>query len=101
MLTVAAGGSLMMPRNLGISDGPDSELDERQRRVRDEAYVNAYRLLCTLFILVRLYVMIGHDAGWWLPRSSNELQATFWSGLLLASTLPSAILAWTEPDLRE
>ena len=51
--------------------------------------------------MVPLYAMIGLDNGWWLPRTFNELQAVFWGALLLASTLPSAILAWTEPDLRE
>ncbi|WP_295820927.1 hypothetical protein [uncultured Deinococcus sp.] len=101
VLTVAAGGNLMRPRHLGISDGPDTLLDERQLRIRNEAYLNAYRVLGLLFIVVPLYAMIGLDNGWWLPRTFNELQAVFWGALLLASTLPSAILAWTEPDLRE
>jgi len=95
---VWAMSMLLAPSLLGVSDGADADLDERQIQARNRAYVWAYRALGTLVTLAALYYMIATDSGWWLPRSWNEVQALFWGVWLLATTLPTAIVAWTEAD---
>lgn len=77
----------------------DSALDERQRRVRDRAYLHAYQGLGALVILTAVYAMFARNLGWWLPTTGLQMQALFWGVFLLCLTLPTAIVAWTEPDL--
>lgn len=98
LCAIWAMGTLLAPAMLGVSDGADADLDERQIQSRNRAYLWAYRTLGASVMLAALYYMIATDAGWWLPRSWNELQAFFWGVWLLAATLPTAILAWTEAD---
>ena len=99
LVCILAMGSLMMPQLLGVSDGSEKMLDERQLKLRNQTYLNAYRVLGTLVMLTALYAYIAADSGtWWLPKSSLELQAVFWGIWLVALTLPTAIAAWTEPD---
>lgn len=98
LIAVVAGGGLLMPQILGVSDGADAMLDERQTALRNRAYLNGYRVLGALTILAALYCMLAQGAGWWLPRTDLALQAVFWGVWLLVTTLPTALLAWTEPD---
>jgi hypothetical protein len=95
---VWAMSMLLAPSLLGVSDGADADLDERQIQARNRAYVWAYRLMAAGVMLAALYYMIATDSGWWLPREWNAVQAFFWGVWLLAATLPTAILAWTEAD---
>ena len=96
---ILAMGLLLMPQLLGISEGADEQLDERQVAVRNRTYLNAYRILGALVILTALYYMLAQGGGWWLPSSDLETQAFFWGSWLLALTLPTALTAWSEPDL--
>jgi hypothetical protein len=79
------------------ADTVDRQLDERQRLVRDHAYRSAYYGLTLLFGALSLVVMYaaGDDAGWSAMREAALLLPwlTFVPG-----SLPSAIVAWTEPD---
>lgn len=82
-----------------MADQPDKRLDERQRMVRDRAYRFAYHALAAVFLVAALYAYIALDSGsLWFPRTSNQLNAFFWGAMLLATTLPTAVIAWTEPD---
>lgn len=82
-----------------MADQPDKRLDERQRMVRDRAYRFAYQALAAVFLVAALYAYIALDSGsLWFPRTSNQLNAFFWGAMLLATTLPTAVIAWTEPD---
>lgn len=95
-------GMLLMPNILGISDGVEQLLDERQRAFRHAMYVNAYQVLGALLMMVGLYVYIASDSKtWWLPQSSLELQAVFWGTQVFVMTLPAALIAWLEPDPHE
>lgn len=92
-------GALSMPNMLGISDGDQALLDERQRSVRNAMYVRAYQILGALLMTIGLYVYIASDSKtWWLPQSSLELQAVFWGIWVFVMTLPAALIAWLEPD---
>ena len=85
------------------ANSPDAALDERQQRVRDRAYLHGYQALGATIVFGGIYALLAWDTraklGLWLPRTWNETQAVFWGLFLLALTLPTAIIAWTEPDL--
>jgi hypothetical protein len=99
LLCVTCMGMLLMPNVLGVSDGMETLLDERQRAFRHRAYVRAYALLSGLVVATALYTFIAVDSGrLWLPQGGLSLQAVFWGVLLLVLTLPTALIAWTEPE---
>lgn len=72
-----AMGMLLMPQLLGVSEGADEQLDERQIALRNRTYLNAYRVLGALVVLTALYYMLAQGGSWWLPRSDLETQALF------------------------
>lgn len=77
------------------------ELDERQLQVRDRAFYRAYQMLSSMAGLWIVYETIARTSKrqwFWVPVSFDEYQAIVWGYLLLAMTLPSAVIAWTEPD---
>jgi hypothetical protein len=77
------------------------ELDERQLQVRDRAFYRAYQVLSSVAGLWIVYETIARTSTrpwFWVPVSFDEYQALVWGYLLLAMTLPSAVIAWTEPD---
>lgn len=85
-----------------LAQAPDHDLDERQVRVRDRAYLEAYRIFAgvTLVAVVGLAILpdlldrpvaFTYDvAQWWVV-------GTFLVSLLL----PSAVVAWNEPEFVE
>ena len=82
-----------------FGNAPDEHLDERQNSVRNYAYRNAYISLSTLVMLGLCYTMLAIDNQWWLPNRSGQLSSLFFSFLFLMLILPSAIIAWTEPEV--
>lgn len=101
MLGLLASGyaaiRLLQPKQLGISDGPDNELDERQLQVRNQAYLNAYRILGGFVVIGLAFASIFWNQVRQLP-DSIALSAFFWLVILLAISLPAALLAWLEPE---
>jgi hypothetical protein len=82
-----------------LANQTDAALDERERQVRDRAFRFAYIWLAAAFTLLVTYAAIASDSGLgWLPRTWNERQAVLWGVNLLAWTLPTASVAWMEPD---
>lgn len=80
------------------ADSVDRRLDERQRLVRDRAYRVAYYGLTLLFGALSLGVLYAASSedNW----SSVQVAALFVPWLtFLPGSLPSAVVAWTEPDL--
>jgi len=76
-------------------------MDERQIQVSDRAFYRAYQILSAVFGLWVVYEAIArtNSRGWlWRPETFDEYQALVWGYLLLSMTLPSAFIAWTEPD---
>ena len=82
-----------------VNEWKEARLDEREQQVRNRAHFVAYAILGVLVMTVALYGYIAADSGsLWLPTTENELQAVFWGVLLVASSLPAAVLAWLEPN---
>ena len=81
-----------------LAQAPDGVLDERQRQIRDRAYVDSYRwfVLITLMTLVAAGVipdLIDQPFVW-----TYEVVNWFVMGAILISiVLPSAVVAWREP----
>ncbi len=86
-----------------VADLPDEYLDERQARVRDRAYLEAYRWFASITLLAATAALI-----WFVATSENDLvtvditwagaMAVFWTFEGLALTLPSIVIALREPD---
>lgn len=74
-------------------------LDERQRAIRDRAYYSAYRALSLIGVGGALYLALVQLRR--LPQvhlGKGEAMLLAGGAVLLLLTLPSAIMAWTEPD---
>ncbi len=86
-----------------IADLPEEFLDERQARVRDRAYVEAYKWFAGLTLIAASGALI-----WFVVASENDVvtvdltwgvaMAIFWAFEGLALTLPSIVLALREGD---
>jgi hypothetical protein len=84
-----------------LAVAPEAALDEREVAVRNRAYRLAYRLLAVAFgiPLWLLFLTAASDPSWILDDVSN-------GGLVITSLellffLPTAIIAWIEPDMPE
>lgn len=74
-----------------------SKLDEREVAIRNAAYYKAYRVIVTVCLLLMPVIMNILMS----PLSEVLLALFMCSFLILALTLPQAIILWTEPDLPE
>jgi hypothetical protein len=74
-----------------------SALDERQRERRNDAIQRAFPVIGMVSALCLLYAIVtGSLVPAW--RNDSVVDALFWGVFLLCISLPSAIIAWTEPD---
>ena len=79
--------------------------DERELQQRDRAHYNAYQWIASTLVVLWLL------AGWntfrphllaWIPVSPSLLiYGIVLAAIVVALTLPQAILLWTEPDMEE
>lgn len=82
-----------------IADDLDTRLDERQLAERNSAYLGSYRLAASLVLIGVIWISLGTDLGyWWIPTTWHEWNAIFGGLFIYLTSLPSAILAWREPD---
>lgn len=85
-----------------IADDTDARLDERQLALRNSAYTDAYRLVSGCIVLGCIAIAIGSDLKQpWVPSGYEEWNAIVWGLFIYLTSLPSAILAWREPDRAE
>ncbi len=79
--------------------------DERELRQRDRAHYTAYQALAfslALLWLVADWKMVAPRLLTWIPVSADVLlYALVLATVVVAQTLPQAILLWTEPDMDE
>jgi hypothetical protein len=79
--------------------------DERELQQRDRAHYRAYAVLAVL--LTVLWLLAGWNAFRpkllaWIPFSPALLMyGLVLAAMVMALTLPQAILLWTEPDMEE
>jgi hypothetical protein len=91
-------------RSTGALDAPDPEdyrNDEREVERRDRVHYQAYQGICVLLALIWFLAMWELHPPHFLPAALVPvlLYLLALPAVLLAVTLPQAILLWTEPDL--
>jgi hypothetical protein len=82
-----------------IADLPDRFLDERQRAIRDRAYLNAYRIFASIFgglgtLGLVIFVLVSENDAVTLTTTWNQAIGGVMFVLVVASALPSMVLAW-------
>lgn len=86
-----------------VADLPAQYLDERQERVRDRAYLEAYRILAALVVVLAsagllAFIVLGQDPDTWaITLTWNGCMAIFWVIVAAALALPSMVVAVREP----
>jgi len=75
----------------------DAELDERLLQVKNQAYRRAYLILAPVAVVGWLISLFALQ---WQPNDQGKLIVTVLvvGVALLAGSLPTAIVAWQEPD---
>jgi hypothetical protein len=87
-----------------VADMPDHLLDERQLSVRNAMYVEAYRYLAALVVimasagLVAFVVQADDTDTWNVDLTWNGVMAVFWVIQTLALSLPTIALALRDGD---
>jgi hypothetical protein len=72
--------------------------DERERAVRDQAGRVAFTILGSAVAVLAGGYLLGHDTVGWFPTITPiALSFAAFCGWMLAWTLPSAVIAWTQP----
>ena len=83
-----------------MAQAPDDQLDERQVRVRDRAYLDSYRVFSALTLLgLLLFGILPDVLDRPLEVTYETVQPLLWGALLYSLVLPSAFVAWAEPEL--
>ena len=82
-----------------IADLPDRFLDERQRAIRDRAYLNAYRIFASIVgglgtLGLVIFVLVSENDAVTLTTTWNQAIGGVMFVLVVASALPSMVLAW-------
>ncbi len=87
-----------------VADLPEEYLDERQARLRDRAYVEAYRWLGAVAILASgagflAFIFQGKDPDAdTIAVTWNQASAAFWFVTALALTVPSIVVALRDEE---
>lgn len=94
----AGGWQLARPAMQGLPQGHGEHMDERQREQVAHAMATSYRILGVLIITLFLaFLWAGHDVLSRVQDTQAGAGIAF-TLLFLVPFLPSAVLAWTEPD---
>lgn len=92
------GVVLLRPARLGLPHTDQGRLDERQQAIVNASQLAAYRITAMLLTFSTLYLWASSEFGLPLPEHSLAWAALSFGVTLLVLTLPTALLAWTEPD---
>lgn len=75
-------------------------LDPIELELRRGAYAKAYHIATAIMLLGLVYLGMAFDTGkikLWVPSDFDHWNAIIWGGALIATLLPTAILAWSLP----
>lgn len=93
-------GSFVLYRYVrGRADMPGRDLDERERQLRDRAWIVSYQVLSA--VVIAGVVVVGISVfvlGRTVTLDANLVNAIVLSVAVLLPVLPAAALAWIEPD---
>lgn len=82
-----------------LAQASDDRLDERQVQVRDRAYLDSYRILAGLVVAGLLLLgILPQIAGHPVALSFDVVLPFLLGAILYALLIPSAVVAWTEPE---
>lgn len=84
-----------------VADLPDRFLDERQRAIRDRAYLRVYRIYVSIiggFATVGLVVFafVSENDALTLTTTWNQVTGVVFFVFLISSVLPSMVVAWRD-----
>ena len=82
-----------------IADAPDEFLDERQIQLRNQTYLESYRILAAVVAVVGLAIFIWAGTGMKFADHEGLFSASFVSLLMLVAVLPTMILALKEEEI--
>lgn len=101
ILTMYGGLKLSQPALQGLPQQAGATLDERQRERLSWAMAASYRAMSLLLIAALLGFLFASDDVLGRLRNTAVGGGVAVAFLLLIPFLPSAVLAWTEPDISE
>jgi hypothetical protein len=100
-----APAELKMLREQGVSARQAHAMltrpaDERQRAIAEHARAVSYQILAAVVTFFALYLIYAPMLlrNVWLPSTEVEQVGLLAGFVLLFSTLPAAVIAWSEPD---
>jgi hypothetical protein len=81
-----------------IADAPDELIDERQQRIRDNAYLVSYRILAAgLSVPLVAFLLWAEWSDWNVEAfTDSSMTGIVLAYMFLIATLPSAVIAWGE-----
>lgn len=88
-----------------VADLPEEYLDERQNDLRNRSYVEAYRWLGLVVVILAsagllAFIVLGKDPdAWSVALSYNTLMGIFWMLEAAALSIPSIVLALRDREL--
>ncbi|WP_161883565.1 hypothetical protein [Deinococcus alpinitundrae] len=100
LISLVGALPLWRPSRLGLPEGRDATMDERQWQRLSQAHVSAYRLVGGALVLSGAYFVLGFPlpTSHLLPSSHVVGNLVFSALMLIIPILPTAILAWNEPE---
>ncbi|HYN63871.1 MAG TPA: hypothetical protein VES36_04640 [Candidatus Limnocylindrales bacterium] len=101
LIGFTAAGSLILYRFVRDRADPQSDhLDERQRQLRDQAYVQSYGVLSTVVVaVIAIPAVLVLGFGRTVMLDPTIVTAVALVVGTLIPVLPFAMLAWLEPDV--
>jgi hypothetical protein len=84
-----------------VADLPDRFLDERQRALRNRAYLSAYRIYASFIggvatIGLVVFMLVSENEAVTLATTWNQAMGGVLFVLIIASVLPSMVVAWRD-----
>jgi hypothetical protein len=101
LIGITVVGSLILYRYVRHrADMPGAGLDERERQLRDRAWILSYRVL-SLVVIVAIVVagLVVFVMGQSIVIDATLVNALVLCVAVLLPVLPAAALAWIEPDM--